>query len=253
MMEMMERLLATINADREERRANRKIDKEEINTNNKTIMAEIQAKADVNLKEMRKEIKSGQAGLRSMLNAWLTDIKNDRKETMAFLEKTKARLEVEEPASEDRTPEVAHDEEVPKEDAVVMPVGEPRKRRRNRRSLAALRRQKEQDQNLDARRCRKEQRRAQRKDGCRRNLVAARRGTIRRAQVARRAFLLTEETSREFHGSRKGLVAARRGRPAVQKRHGARKSPSEGTTPRTRSSEENKDYGRSGRDFGHAR
>jgi hypothetical protein len=55
-----------------------------------------------------------------------------------------ARLETEEPASVDMTPEVAHDQEVPVEDAVVMPVGEPRKRRRDQRHLVAQRRQKEE-------------------------------------------------------------------------------------------------------------
>jgi hypothetical protein len=53
-----------------------------------------------------------------------------------------------------------------------MPVGEPRKRRR--------------DRNLDARRRRKQKERTQKKDGCRKNLVAADRRTTRRAKVARR-------------------------------------------------------------------
>jgi hypothetical protein len=123
-----------------------------------------------------------------------------------------ARLEEDKPASEDMTPEVAHDQEVPMEDAVVMPVAEPRKRRRDRRNLAAVRRQKKKDRNLDAKRCRKEHKRTQRKNGCRGNLVAARRGTTRRAAVARRRNILsTKERSREFRDSRKRLVAARRG------------------------------------------
>jgi hypothetical protein len=47
-------------------------------------------------------------------DAWLADIKNDRKETMACLEETEARLEVDDkPASADTTPEVAHEQEVP--------------------------------------------------------------------------------------------------------------------------------------------
>jgi hypothetical protein len=86
---------------------------------------------------------------------------------------------------------------------------------------------------------RKGQERTQRKNGCLKNLVAARRGTTRRAVVARRGtlfaettrsrliiavrkvtchaqvarhnFLSTEETSWEFRGSRKGSVAAHRG------------------------------------------
>jgi hypothetical protein len=55
--------------------------------------------------------------------AWLTDRNDTRKEAMTCLEKTKARLGKEEPASEDMEPEVA--------DAARMPVGEPRNRRRD--------------------------------------------------------------------------------------------------------------------------
>jgi hypothetical protein len=75
-----------------------------------------------------------------------------------------------EQTSVDMEPEVAH--EVPKEDAAIMPVGEPRKRRGDR-NLAAERRQKKQHE------------RTQSKDGCRKNLIAARRGMTRRAKVTR--------------------------------------------------------------------
>jgi hypothetical protein len=81
---------------------------------------------------------------------------------MAWQEKTEARLEGEEPTSADMEPEVA--KEVPKEDTAVMQVREPRNRRRDRRNLAAERRQK------------KQQEQTQNKNWCRRNLVAARRG-----------------------------------------------------------------------------
>jgi hypothetical protein len=206
-----------------------------------------------------KEIKSGQAGLRSVVNTWLTDIKNDRKETMACQDNTEARLEVEDkPDSEDRTPEVAHKQEFPSKDAEDIPVGEPRKRRRDRRNLSAVRRQKEQDQNLDARRRRKEQKRAQRKDGCRRNFVAARRGATRRAAVARHRILLTKDTTRELRESPKDLTVTgrketRRAKVARHKENfvgktGARKSPSRETTPGTRLSEGPEYYGRSGRE-----
>jgi hypothetical protein len=97
-------------------------------------------------------------------------------------------------------------QEVPGEDAAVMPVGEPRKRRRDRRNLAARRRQKEQDRDLDARRRRKkEQKRTQRKDGCRKNLVAARRAAVawRKINVFRK--ILTHG----FCELRKEVTAAR--------------------------------------------
>jgi hypothetical protein len=87
-------------------------------------------------------------------------------------------------------------EEVPKEDAAITPVGEPRKRRRER--------------NLDARRRRKQQERTQSKDGCRKNLVSAHRGTTCCAEVARRRTTLFTKETREYRGSRKRLAVARR-------------------------------------------
>jgi hypothetical protein len=63
---------------------------------------------------------------------------------MTCQEKTEVRLVEEEPTSVEMKPEVAH-EEFPLEDAVVMPVGEPRKRGRDQRHLAAQRRQKKEE------------------------------------------------------------------------------------------------------------
>jgi hypothetical protein len=176
--------------------ANTKTTQDDMKTN--------QTKTDVNLKE----IKSGQAEMRSIVNAWLSDMKNIRKETMACLEKTEARLEVEEPTSMEMKPEVA-DEEVPLEDAARMPVAEPKKRCR--------------DGNLNSRRHRKQQKWTQSKNGCPKNWVAARRGTTRRAVVARRRMLLTEET-RGYCGSLKRVIAVYRKMPchatvAWRKRH----------------------------------
>jgi hypothetical protein len=174
---------------------------------------------DANLKSMQERTN---AGHKEMM-AWLKDLKIIGEETMACQEKTEARLQ-EKPASVDMTPEVAR-EEVPREDAVDMPGGEPRKRRRDRRHLAAVRRQKkEQYQNMDAKRRRKEQKRTQKKDGCRRNLVVARRGTTRRVQVARRHFSSTKDTTREYCESRKDLAAigreeTRRAKVARHKRN----------------------------------
>jgi hypothetical protein len=69
---------------------------------------------------------------------------------MACRETTEARLEKEKPASVDTTSEVARYQEVPVENAEVMPVGGPGKRSRDRRHLASVRRQKKKDQNLEA-------------------------------------------------------------------------------------------------------
>jgi hypothetical protein len=182
----MERLLAKMDTDKEQMLS-------EMKTNQ-----EMTARMDAKIGSMKAELKSA-----------IEDLKTFGEETMACQEKTEARLQ-EEAASQDMTPEVAH-EEIPGEDTVDMPGGEPRKRRRDRRHLAAVRRQKkEQDQNLDARRRRKEQKRAQKKDGSRRNLVVARRGTTRRVQVARRNFSSTKDTIWEYCESRKDLAATGR-------------------------------------------
>jgi hypothetical protein len=113
-----------------------------------------QARTDANIGSMKAELKSA-----------IKDLKSNGEETMACQEKTEARLQGE-PASEDMTPEVAHEQEFPLEDAIVMPVGEPRKMRRDRRYMAAQRRQK------------KEEKQTQRKDACRKNLVAPRRAKV---------------------------------------------------------------------------
>jgi hypothetical protein len=55
-----------------------------------------------------------------------------------------ARQDQEQPISRDRKPEAAQKEEVPAEDATVMPVGEPRKKRRRDRQLAAEHRHQKQ-------------------------------------------------------------------------------------------------------------
>jgi hypothetical protein len=60
-------------------------------------------------------------------------------------------MECEKPAPVDMTPEVALDQEVPVEDAEVTAVGEPKKRRRDGRNLAAVCRQKKKDRVMDAR------------------------------------------------------------------------------------------------------
>jgi hypothetical protein len=108
------------------------------------------------------------------------------------------------------TPEVADDQEVPVEDAAEMPAGEPRKWRRDRRNLAAVRRQKKQNRDLDARRRRKRQERTQRKNGFLKNLVAARRGATRRVAVTRHRILSRKDTTREHRESRKKLAATGR-------------------------------------------
>jgi hypothetical protein len=151
---------------------------------------EMLARMDASMKANQEKADAHQRRMDAMhkkmarMDAWLTDTNDNRQETMACQEKTEARLEEEEPTSADmKTSQESTDadiektepdsgmmqsvvehQEVPREDATVMPVGEPRKRRR--------------DRNLDARRRRKQQERAQIKDGCRKNLFAARRAAV---------------------------------------------------------------------------
>jgi hypothetical protein len=87
---------------------------------------------------MREEMKADH----EEMMAWLTNRKDIRKEMMTCQEKTEARLEEDKPASVDTTREVAHDQEVPVEDAEVRSVAEPRKRRRDGQNLAAVRRRR---------------------------------------------------------------------------------------------------------------
>jgi hypothetical protein len=132
--------------------------------------------------------------MKAELKSAIKDLKINGEETVAYQGKTEARVQGER-ASEDMTLEVAHEQEVPLEDAEFMPVGEPRKRRRDqRRNLAVVRRQKKQKQNLDARR-----------RGKQRNLVTASRATVawRKINVFRK--ILTNR----FCELRKEVTAAR--------------------------------------------
>jgi hypothetical protein len=80
----------------------------------------------------------------------------------------------EKPTSVNRKPKAAEEEEgVPKEDAEVMPVGKPkRKRRRDRKLAAERRRHKLKDKTLE-------------KCGSQKRLAVARRETSHRAKVVR--------------------------------------------------------------------
>jgi hypothetical protein len=102
MKEHMQEMAARMGANRAEMKADRKADKEymlaEMSTSmksNQDLLARLEVKIDanrtktdntqermdVNLKEMREEIKSGQAEMRSTLDVWLMDLKDGRKET----------------------------------------------------------------------------------------------------------------------------------------------------------------------------
>jgi hypothetical protein len=150
------------------------------------------ARMDANLKSTQERMNAGH----KKMMAWIKDLKINGEETMACQEKTEPRLQGE-PASEDMTLEVAHEQEFPLEDAVVMPVGELRKRRWDQRHLATQRRQK------------KEEEWTQSKNGCQKDLVAACRGMTRHATVAwcKRNILRKSWTQRNC-GLRREVTAA---------------------------------------------
>jgi hypothetical protein len=120
---------------------------------------------------------------------------NTRQETMACRE-MKERLEEEEPTSVETKPEVAHQREVPVEDAVVKPVNGRKKRHRGKKQAAG--------------RCDEPEELTRGICGSRRKLAAACRKVSRRATVARRrrnAF----KKERIKDGCQRRLAAARRG------------------------------------------
>jgi hypothetical protein len=208
---MMKQILANQAKSDAEMEAERKADKE--------MLAEIKAERKANHEEMM-----------AMIKAWRqTGTKDNGEETMACEEKTEVRLEEEEePTSVEMKPEVADDQEVPVEDAEVRSVGEPRKRRRDGRNLAAVRRQKKKERNLDAGR-----------HGKQRNSVAARRGATRRAAMARRRILLTETTRSRLivavrKVSRRATVARRRRDATKKERDNARRASGERTPKKRR-------------------
>jgi hypothetical protein len=77
----------------------------------KEIMEEIM---NLTLKEMREEIKSCQAEMRSIFNAWIADMRKDRKETMSCQVMTEACLDRKKLNQEDMESEVER-REIPTE------------------------------------------------------------------------------------------------------------------------------------------
>jgi hypothetical protein len=171
--QMMELLLkeirtnqAKMDAKQAKAEADRKTDKEEITTGHKELLAKMEAdrnirvdkeerKADqVQIQQMMKMLQAYQAKTDDILPATQeTDARqvtgSSHKETTAVIEPEttevqtiacqgkEARPEVEKPTSADRKPEAAEEYEAPAQNATVIPVGEPKKKRRRDRKLAA--------------------------------------------------------------------------------------------------------------------
>jgi hypothetical protein len=173
-------------ATQERMEADRKSDREDL----KGMMEEMMnANQEEKLARMREGIKSGQAEMKPILDAWLMDVKDGRKETTACQEATET-----EP-NPGMLQSIEGHQEIPKGEAAGMPVVGPRKRRRVR-NLAAERRQK-----------RKERTRGY--SGSRRKLAAACRKVSRRAKVAwRKRNIIRKIRTLEKCGRRKEFAAA---------------------------------------------
>jgi hypothetical protein len=87
------------------------------------------AKEEELLARMREDIKSGQEEMRSIVDEWMTDIKDVRKEMIACEEETEADTEKTEPHSEMMQSTVEH-QEIPLGESIVRPVRGLRKQRR---------------------------------------------------------------------------------------------------------------------------
>jgi hypothetical protein len=86
MERQMDSLLSVLQTDR-------RTDRDEI----KQEIRSCQEHMDVKLKEMREEIKYGQAEMRSIVDAWMTNVNDARRKTTACQETTKANTEKTEP------------------------------------------------------------------------------------------------------------------------------------------------------------
>jgi hypothetical protein len=145
MQQMLELLLAKIDANQEKAEANqkkaeadRKADKEERKADRKADRAQTQ--------QMMKMLQAYQAKRDAVLPAMKVTETSHRESTAVIKPETTEvqtmacqgmEAHQEEPTSPDRKPEAVEEYEVPAENATVMPVGEPRNKRRRDRKLAA--------------------------------------------------------------------------------------------------------------------
>jgi hypothetical protein len=156
-------MLELLLANQEKAEAERKADREALNGINakmdanqakaakqEEMLAEMSGTMHTDLNEMREEIKSGQAKMRSIIFIFRSELKETIQREMRasiqsvrseFYETTTCREATETEPGPGMMQPIEKHLEIPKEEAAVMPVGEPRKRRRVC-NLAAERRQK---------------------------------------------------------------------------------------------------------------
>jgi hypothetical protein len=181
---------------KEDMNANRKADRENLQEMMKEMMNDNQAKTSANIKEMREEIKFGQAEMQSIVNAWIANMRVDRKETVSCQVTTEPCLDSKELNPEDRKSEVEH-RDVPKEDAIVISVKGRKKRQRDGHQAAGRRVEPKELTRGDC--------------GSQRKLAAACRKVSRRVAVARsRRNIFGKLRAQGNCGPRKELAAAGR-------------------------------------------
>jgi hypothetical protein len=164
--QVLELLLARMDADREEWKTD-----EEIRSNQAKLLATMEA----NWAKAETHHKDFPARIDARWNAWWEIMNANHDEMLACQEKTEFHLEEKQLTSADTKPEAAEERQVPEENATVMPVEEPKKKRRRDRRLAAeCRRHKQKISTLES--C-----------GPPKELGVARRRTTRRVKVARKA------------------------------------------------------------------
>jgi hypothetical protein len=138
----IEQMLAEISArmDANTKEMNAKMDANQAKaTKQEEILTEISTRMNANLKDLREEIKSGQAEMRSTIYAYWSELKETIQHEMKAVIRP-IRAELDETSACNRATETEPDpgmmqsieehQEIPKEDAAVMLVGEQRKQRR---------------------------------------------------------------------------------------------------------------------------
>jgi hypothetical protein len=152
-------------------------------------MAEITERLLAKIDAMHEDMKTGRDQRKA-------ERKADQEQRKRMREEIFAKMDLK--ANPEERQSVGEHQEIPKEEATVMPVGEPKKRRRNR-NLAAERRQKLKERTRGY--C-----------GSRNRVTVADRKVSRRAAVARRRRdIFAQERTRVKRGTLEQLVAARIG------------------------------------------
>jgi hypothetical protein len=169
-----EDLLAKMDANQAKAEAKIEAYKESMETNLKKDKEDLMKKLDAYQTKAETRHKEFLARRDAGWNAWREIMNANHDKTVAYQE-VETRPEEKEPTSVDTKPEAAEERQVPEENAIVMPVEEPKKeRRRDRRLAAERRRHKQKNSTLES--C-----------GIPKELAVARRRTTRRAKVARKA------------------------------------------------------------------